>query len=87
MERQGKHLYETARDKAENQSVKTFFQTLVDEEQDHMDILEKQFKSYMSDGKFAAGGYENDGGAAAPDILSDEVKNNINAILKKFSCL
>ncbi|WDP91567.1 MAG: ferritin family protein [Desulfobacter sp.] len=80
MERQGKHLYETARDKAENLAVKAFFQTLADDEQSHMDILEKQFKAYMDSGKFAAGGYENDGAAeSAPDILSDEIKNNINA--------
>ncbi len=80
MERQGKHLYETARDKAENDAVKAFFQTLVDDEQEHMNILEKQFKSYMSSGKFLAGGYENDGNSeSAPEILSEAVKNNINA--------
>lgn len=80
MERQGKQLYETARDKAENEAVKAFFQTLVDDEQEHMDILEKQFKSYMSSGKFVDSGYETEGKAdAAPDILSDAVKDNINA--------
>ena len=80
MERQGKNLYEIARDKAEDESVKTFFQSLADDEQDHMDILEKQFKSYMGSGKFAAGGYDNDGGAKpAQDILSTAVKANINA--------
>ena len=79
MERQGKNLYETARDQAANESVKAFFQTLVDDEQEHMDILEKQFKAYMASGKFVAGGYDNDGGAeSAPDILNDEVKKNIN---------
>ncbi|MEH0021826.1 MAG: ferritin family protein [Desulfobacter sp.] len=80
MERQGKHLYEKARDSAEDQAVKAFFQGLADEEQEHMDILEKQFKAYMSDGRFVAGGYENDGAAEpAPQILDDAVKNNINA--------
>jgi len=80
MERQGKSLYETARDQAKDEAVKAFFQTLVDEEQEHMDILEKQFKSYMDSGKFAAGSYDNDGGAkSAPDILNDAVKKNINA--------
>ena len=80
MERQGKHLYETARDNAEDPSVKEFFQTLVDDEQEHMDILEKQFKAYMNSGKFAAGRYDNDGGAEpAPEILDDAVIKNINA--------
>ncbi len=80
MERQGKHLYETARDKAKDKSVKDFFQTLVDDEQEHMDILEEQFKAYMSSGKFVAGGYDNDGAAeSAPEILNDAVIKNINA--------
>ncbi len=80
MERQGKHLYETARDKADDKSVKDFFQGLVDDEQEHMDILEKQFKAYMSSGKFTAGGYDNDGASEpAPEILNDAVIKNINA--------
>ncbi|MBA3009515.1 MAG: ferritin family protein [Proteobacteria bacterium] len=80
MERQGKHLYETAKAHAQDIEVKAFFQSLVDDEQEHMDILEKQFKSYMKSGKFMAGGFENDASAVkAPDILSDAVKKNINA--------
>ncbi len=80
MERQGKHLYETARDKADDKSVKDFFQTLVDDEQEHMDILKKQFKAYMSSGEFTAGGYDNDVAAeSAPEILNDAVITNIDA--------
>ncbi len=80
MERQGKYLYETARDKACDRAVKEFFQDLADEETDHIAILEKQFKSFTETGKFAAGGYETDGGATtAPDILNPAVKEKINA--------
>lgn len=80
MERQGKYLYETARDKAEDKEVKAFFQSLVDDEQEHMTILEKQFKAIMTSGKFAAGQYETDGAAVkAPDILNDAVKDKVNA--------
>ena len=80
MERQGKSLYETARDQAGDPDVKAFFQGLADDEQEHMAILEKQFKAYMSSGKFAAGSFDNDGGAEpAPDILNDAVKEKINA--------
>ena len=80
MERQGKALYETAKAQAENKEVKAFFQSLVEDEQEHMDILERQFKSFMSDGKFIAGNFEDVPGAqTAPDILSDAVKKNINA--------
>lgn len=80
MERKGKSLYQTAMDHAQEASVKAFFQELVNDEQEHMNILEKQFKTYMKSGKFKAGGYENDGGKVdAPDILDDTLKDKINA--------
>lgn len=80
MERQGKFLYETARDQAGDVAVKDFFQGLADEENEHIRILEKQFKAFTETGKFAVGGYEIDGGAVtAPDILNAVVKEKINA--------
>ena len=80
IERKGKNLYQKAMDHAENDEVKAFFKDLVDDEQEHMNILEKQFKSYMKDGKFMAGGYENDGGAVtAPDILDQTLIDKIDA--------
>jgi rubrerythrin len=78
MERQGKYLYETARDKAGDPAVKDFFQGLADEENEHLDILEKQFKAFTETGKFAVGGYETDA-SAGPDILDAAVKEKINA--------
>jgi len=59
---------------------KTFFKDLANDELEHMNILEKQFKALMKDGKFMAGGFENDGGAiTAPDILDESLKDKINA--------
>ena len=80
MERKGKSLYEKAMDHAKDDAVKAFFKDLADDEQEHMNILEKQFKAYMKGGKFMAGGYENDGGAVvAPDILDKTLKSKIDA--------
>jgi rubrerythrin len=80
MERQGKSLYETARDKAGDALVKDFFDTLANEEQQHMTLLEAQFKSIMKTGKFAAGGYEADGAAESPpQILTQDLKDKIDA--------
>ena len=80
IERKGKSLYQKAMDHAENDEVKAFFKDLVDDEQEHMNILEKQFKAYMKDGKFMAGGFENDGGAVtAPDILDKTLTDKIDA--------
>lgn len=80
MERQGKSLYETARDNAGDKAVKNFFDDLANEEAQHMTMLEAQFKSIMKSGKFAAGKYESDGtGHTPPAILSQDLKNKINA--------
>ena len=80
IERKGKSLYEKAMEHATDESVKAFFKDLCDDEQEHMNILEKQFKAYMKSGKFMAGGFENNGGAVtAPDILDDTLKDKINA--------
>ena len=80
MERQGKSLYETARDKAGDEAVKNFFDDLANEEAQHMKMLEAQFKSIMQNGKFAPGSYETDGaGDTPPAILSQDLKDKINA--------
>ncbi|MBT3176711.1 MAG: ferritin family protein [Desulfobacula sp.] len=80
IERKGKSLYEKAMDHAKDEAVKDFFKDLANDELEHMNILEKQFKALMKDGKFMAGGFENDGGAiTAPDILDESLKDKINA--------
>jgi len=80
IERKGKSLYEKAMEHSSDDSVKAFFKDLVDDEQEHMNILEKQFKAFMKSGKFMAGGFENNGAAVvAPDILDETLKDKINA--------
>jgi rubrerythrin len=80
MERQGKSLYETARDKADDKAVKDFFDDLANEEAQHMNLLEAQFKSIMQSGKFAAGEYEIDGTEHTPPaILTQDLASKINA--------
>ena len=80
MERKGKALYEKAMEHAKNDAVKNFFKDLADDEQEHMNILEKQFKSLMNSSRFNAGGFENDGSrVSAPDILDETLKHKIDA--------
>jgi len=80
MERKGKALYEKAMEHAKDDSVKAFFKDLADDEQEHMNILEKQFKALMSSSRFTAGGFENDGSCvSAPDILDETLKHKIDA--------
>lgn len=80
MERKGKSLYLKAMEDTKDEGVKEFFKSLADDEQEHMEILGRQFKAYMNDGKFIAGGWEDDGSkVSAPEILSDDLKARINA--------
>ncbi|PIE61525.1 MAG: rubrerythrin [Desulfobacterales bacterium] len=78
MESQGKILYETARDNAQNKAVKDFFQALADDEVEHIAILERQIKSYMDTGRFTASEQGEGHKDKGPDILNDEIKNSIN---------
>lgn len=80
MERKGKALYEKAMEHAADDSVKSFFKDLADDEQEHMNILEKQFKALMASSRFTAGGFENNAAAhSAPDILDETLKSKISA--------
>lgn len=57
-----------------------FFDDLANEEAQHMNLLEAQFKSIMQSGKFAAGMYETDGnGHTPPAILTQDLADKINA--------
>jgi len=80
MEKKGKTLYEKAKESAQNDKVKSFFQELVDDEQEHMNLLEGQFKAFQDKGKFSAGNFDIDENKVnAPVIIDDELKGNINA--------
>ena len=80
MERKGQSLYLTAMEQARDEAVKSFFKELADDEQEHVNILEKQFRAFMADGKFMAGDFENNGGAVdAPVILDETIKEKISA--------
>lgn len=80
IERKGKSLYEKAMEHAKDDTVKAFFKELADDEQEHMNILEKQFKSLMQSDKFMAGGYKDEPAAVeAPDVLDATLKDRINA--------
>lgn len=80
MEKKGQSLYLKAMEHAQNDAVKAFFKDLADDEQEHVNILERQFRAFMAHGKFMAGHVENHGPAGhAPDILDGAVQKNISA--------
>ena len=79
LEQKGKNLYQLAMENAQSNEVKLLFQSLVDDEKEHMDIIVKQYKAYMKDRKFLPGLYKDDKEAdTAPPILDDSLKEKIN---------
>jgi rubrerythrin len=80
LEQQGKNLYQQAMENAKNDEVKLFFQSLVNDEKEHMEIIVKQHKSYVKNKKFTSSPYEKQKETVnAPAILNDSLKEKINA--------
>ena len=76
LEQQGKTLYETARNTALDNSVKSFFQDLADDETDHMAILKKQMNAFQDKGQFTAESRVDD--PMEEEILDPALREKIN---------
>jgi rubrerythrin len=78
LETRGKAFYQHGADTATHASVKAFFQTMADEEREHIQMLAEQYKAYQANSKFTPGSYlvENHQ-AVATKVLGDEVKAKI----------
>ncbi|MCG8567775.1 MAG: ferritin family protein [Desulfobacterales bacterium] len=77
LEQQGKNLYETARDAAADESVKVFFQDLVDDETDHMALLKKQMTAFQDRGEFVMEPRTQE--PVAAEVLDPQLRDKINA--------
>jgi rubrerythrin len=78
LEWRGRAFYQKVADQAQNDAVREFFETMVAEEQHHMDILGKQFKSYRAGQTFEPLAAEDAQAKPLPDlVLSAEVKKQI----------
>lgn len=53
LERRGKAFYQQVADQARDQDVQSFFEMMANEERHHIEILEKQFKSYQAHQAFS----------------------------------
>jgi rubrerythrin len=78
LERRGRAFYQKVAGQAQNEAVREFFETMVAEENHHMDILGAQLKSYRSNQKFAPLEAADTQSQPLPDlVLSDEVKQQL----------
>ena len=79
LEKRGKTFYLKVAEQSEYVAVSKFFELMAEEEQDHIEILHKQFKSFKEFGKF-----ENidlgkfDPSLNAEQVLSEEIKTKIS---------
>jgi rubrerythrin len=78
LERRGRAFYQKVATQAENEAVREFFETMVAEENHHMEILGDQLKSYRSNQRFVPLDAGDSQSTPLPDlVLSDEVKKQI----------
>ena len=80
LEQRGKAFYQKVSEQTDNAAVRSFFASMADEEQTHMDILANQFRAYNGKGEFVPGTFDKKATSrAVADVLSDD-------ITKKISC-
>jgi len=80
LEKRGKAFYTNAAENAKDADVKQIFQTMADEEDDHVRFLAEQFKKYRDAGKFDATNLpviEDD--TVAEQVLTEKIKDKISA--------
>ncbi|NNG02064.1 MAG: ferritin family protein [Desulfobacteraceae bacterium] len=79
LEKRGRAFYLTAANQAKNEAVKSFFQTMADEEKHHMEILAEHLKSFSTSNTFSPGDYDSMSSKAPEFVLTDDVKAKISA--------
>ena len=78
LEQRGKAFYRMAADQATHADVKVFFETMADEETEHVKILSDQYKAVSETGRFKPSNTSRTGNIAQ-NVLTDEVKSRISA--------
>lgn len=80
LEKRGKSFYHTVAQQTDKNAVKSFFESMAEEEQKHIEILEAQFKAYAKNGAFIPDSFNPDESSDMESrILNKEIKNKISA--------
>ena len=80
LERRGKAFYEKVAGQTDNEAVKTIFASMAEEEQSHLDVLARQFKSYRKTGRLISGTVNSEKSPqVVSDVITDEIKEKIAA--------
>jgi rubrerythrin len=78
LEKRGEAFYRTAAGQSTNSGVKAFFDTMAQEEVQHVKILSDQFKAFRETGQFKAPD-TSEMGTISQNVLTPEVKGRIAA--------
>ena len=76
LEKRGKTFYSTVAEQTQHSAVKAFFANMADEEQLHIDLLLKHYRSLKETGSFVS--EEQDPLKTAAEVLSDEIVAQIS---------
>jgi rubrerythrin len=80
LEKRGKSFYSKVAEHTQHASVREFFETMAEEEQDHIHALLKQYKAMKEKGRFEAGSFNEseDIRLAADQVLNQDIISRIN---------
>ncbi len=77
LEKKGKAFYSHVAKQAEDEAVKEFFQSMAEEEDEHIKVLQEQFKSFTENKKFVKMDYKPEEESTDEAILTEKVKQRI----------
>ncbi len=78
LEHRGRSLYRTAAGETDSEGVKELFNTLADEEDNHIETLNRQYKSVAKGGGFDAGNLLEIKETGENDVLSGKIVKGIS---------
>ena len=78
LEKRGKSFYTKVAETTEHKSVKEFFLSMANEEQEHIRLLYSQYKSIKETNEFAASAIVLEPAEIAENVLGDELKEKIS---------
>ncbi len=79
MEYRGRALYKAVARESENEGIKELFNTLAKEEENHIEVLERQFQSVNKGGAFDAGELMEMSSSETTKVLNDKIVKGISA--------
>lgn len=80
LEKRGFAFYQKVAEQAQESAVKSFFESMAQEEIEHIKVLSKQYKAFKDDGKFLPGTFDRDNGSTfVESVLNPSVREKISA--------